>query len=76
MENNNAPILILYVQNQPYLSIAKMFGRITFKNKRYTYLPEHDALLRDVWMKKYEKHKNEGNSWQDFLQIVEKAEKE
>lgn len=73
MENNQTPILIANVKNQPFLSMARNFGGITLKGKRYIYMPPYDALLRNDWVKKYAEHNKQGKDWQSFIDIVSQA---
>jgi hypothetical protein len=67
---SEAPILILHGSQQPYLSIGRYYGGINVYGYDYIYIPPQDAFLRKDYVKKYNKHKKDGNSWESFIEFV------
>lgn len=68
--SENAPILILQGSKQPYLSIGRHFGGVKSWGYEYLYMPPQDAFLRKDYVKKYNKHKKAGHSWEKFVEYV------
>jgi hypothetical protein len=63
-------IVIESASTQPYLSIGIRFGGITFKNKVFVYIQEHDSYLRKDFVTKWNKFKKERKSWKEFIEYV------
>lgn len=70
MAEQKIPIIILHGSRQPYLSIGVRYGGINAFGHEYIYLYPHDAFLRKDYVKKYIKHKKEGNSWESFIETI------
>lgn len=69
-----APILILHGSKQPYLSIGRHYGGVKAFGHEYIYIHPKDAFLRKDYVKKYNKHKKDGHSWDSFVEFI-KSEK-
>lgn len=48
-----------------FFSVARYYGGAVIGGKTYTYTPEHDALIREDWVKYYRRMR-----WDDFLTAV------
>lgn len=67
---DNAPILILEVSKQPYLSVGRHYGGVKAFGNEYLYMPIQDAFLRKDFVKKFNKHKKDGGDWNSFIDYV------
>ena len=65
-----APILILYGSQQPYLSIGRHYGGVKAFGYEYVYMQPQDAFLRKDYVKHYNKHKKNGGNWESFIEFV------
>ena len=66
-----SPILILHGKSQPYLSVGARAGGMVLNGKRYTYLPDTDAFLRNDHLGALRKMKKDpGYTWEKFIEYV------
>lgn len=70
MEQQKAPILILDGSKQPFLSIGCRFGGMTVWNRKYIYMAEQDAFLREDFVKKFNAHKKAKGTWEQFIEVI------
>lgn len=53
MFDTNKVIVIADVTKQPYLSVARFSGGCRVNGVFYAYVPKHDILVREDWLKVY-----------------------
>jgi hypothetical protein len=70
MSKSNAPIIIPYVSRLPYLSLGIRSGGIVYNGFQYYYFKEHDVYIRKDYQAKFKKHKKEGKSFDEFVNII------
>jgi hypothetical protein len=69
-QNTSTEPVILDVSKNPLLLMAKTFGKITLGEKKYSYLKNQDALIREDLMKKYSLFIQQKRTWEDFLVAI------